>query len=111
MEAQSEIEEPKQQNMMPQETIDRVRFEMDTIRQSLDNVSVASGDGHNSASSAMSRLLGVELPGQLGEEQDGRLVSAQVYICLQYRRRFLCLQKVANAPHDNDGEGNLGRCS
>lgn len=41
MEAQIELEEHKQENMMLQETIDRVRFEMDTIRQSLNNASAS----------------------------------------------------------------------
>ncbi|KAF5327394.1 hypothetical protein D9619_004079 [Psilocybe cf. subviscida] len=70
MEAQIENEEHKQENMMLQETIHRVRFEMDTMRQSLNNASVAGGDGYDSASSAMSRWLGTELPGQLVEDDD-----------------------------------------
>ncbi|KAF5327753.1 hypothetical protein D9619_004089 [Psilocybe cf. subviscida] len=73
MEAHGELEEQKQENMMLKETIDRVRFEMDMMRQSLDNNGVAGGSGHGSAASTMSRSLGAELQGQLGEwEQDGR---------------------------------------
>ena len=61
-----QLDEQKQENLMLKETIDRMRFEMDEMR----NLSVGqgSGSGAGSARGSMSKSLGAELLGKIGDQ-------------------------------------------
>ncbi|KAG1729832.1 uncharacterized protein EDB91DRAFT_801445 [Suillus paluster] len=71
--AHAQLDEQKQENLMLKETIDRMRFDMDEMRNAATNA--AAGSGHSSAANTMSKSLGAELMGKMGEswgdEDDG----------------------------------------
>ena len=67
-EAQRELDEQKQENLMLKETIDRMRFDMDEMRHSLaSGMSNAgsAGSGNSSAMNTVSKSLGAELLGKM----------------------------------------------
>ena len=61
-EAQVQLEEQKQENLMLKETIDRMRFDMDELRMKADGSNVHSGSsgGGQSAQNSISKSLGLE---------------------------------------------------
>ncbi|KAH9928364.1 uncharacterized protein B0H18DRAFT_1000973 [Fomitopsis serialis] len=67
--AQVQLEDQKQENMMLKETIDRMRFDMDEMRSSASSVSNQGGSGTASARGSVSRSLGAEL---LSRMQEGK---------------------------------------
>ncbi|KAG1750268.1 hypothetical protein EDB19DRAFT_1679420 [Suillus lakei] len=66
--AHAQLDEQKQENLMLKETIDRMRFDMDEMRNAATNA--AAGSGHSSAANTMSKSLGAELMGKMGESWD-----------------------------------------
>jgi len=56
--AQTSLDEQKQENLMLKETIDRMRFDMDELRATL---APSTGSGTSSAPGSVSRSLGAEL--------------------------------------------------
>ncbi|OJA15153.1 hypothetical protein AZE42_04685 [Rhizopogon vesiculosus] len=71
--AHAQLDEQKQENLMLKETIDRMRFDMDEMRNAATNAAAASGP--SSAANTVSKSLGAELMGQMGgsweHEDDG----------------------------------------
>lgn len=67
--AQAQLEEQKQENMMLKETIDRMRFDMDEMRNSAASSHLAQGSGTGSARGSVSKSLGAEL---LSKMKDGQ---------------------------------------
>ncbi|CCL98646.1 uncharacterized protein FIBRA_00648 [Fibroporia radiculosa] len=68
--AQVQLEEQKQENMMLKETIDRMRFDMDEMRNgAASNHLLQGGSGSSSARNSVSKSLGAEL---LSKMKDGR---------------------------------------
>lgn len=57
--AHASLDDQKQENLMLKETIDRMRFDMDELRNGLS--SNAAGSGNTSAPSSISKSLGAEL--------------------------------------------------
>lgn len=62
--AHAQLDEQKQENLMLKETIDRMRFDMDEMRNAATNV--AAGSGPSSAANTISKSLGAELMGKMG---------------------------------------------
>lgn len=60
LEAHTQLDEQKQENMLLKETIDRMRFDMDEMRNAMTAVTTG-GSGHSSAANTMSKSLGAEL--------------------------------------------------
>jgi hypothetical protein len=61
--AQAQLDEQKQQNLFLKETIDRVRYEMDEMRNAAPgNI---AGSGLSSAANTISKSLGAELMGKM----------------------------------------------
>ena len=62
--AHAQLDEQKQENLLLKETIDRMRFDMDEMRN---NITAAAGgmSGQSSAPSSMSKSLGAELLGKM----------------------------------------------
>ncbi|EJD07049.1 uncharacterized protein FOMMEDRAFT_131786 [Fomitiporia mediterranea MF3/22] len=60
-EAQAQLEEQKQENLLLKETIDRLRFDMDELRNKADGTMTAEGKGQASNQGSISKSLGVEL--------------------------------------------------
>ncbi|KAI0749810.1 hypothetical protein C8Q80DRAFT_648387 [Daedaleopsis nitida] len=68
--AQAQLDEQKQENMMLKETIDRMRFDMDELRNSAHSLDKGgTGSGTASAHGSVSKSLGAEL---LSKMKDGR---------------------------------------
>lgn len=67
--AHAQLDEQKQENLMLKETIDRMRFDMDEMRSAATNT--AAGSGHSSVANTMSKSLGAELMGKMGESWGG----------------------------------------
>ncbi|KAF9001588.1 hypothetical protein BDQ17DRAFT_1391057 [Cyathus striatus] len=67
--AHEQLNEQKQENLLLKETIDRMRFDMDELRNSAAG-GLASGSGHASAANTVSKSLGAELLGKMGEWED-----------------------------------------
>ncbi|KAF8150111.1 hypothetical protein B0H34DRAFT_757412 [Crassisporium funariophilum] len=65
MEVQVFLDEQKQENMLLKETIDRMRFDMDEMRNAATNVVGGGSSGHSSAMNSMSKSLGAELLGKM----------------------------------------------
>jgi hypothetical protein len=61
--AQTHLDEQKQQNLLLKETIDRVRYEMDEMRNAAPG-NIAGG-GLSSAANTISKSLGAELMGKM----------------------------------------------
>ncbi|KAI8969509.1 hypothetical protein BD414DRAFT_525819, partial [Trametes punicea] len=66
---QAQLDEQKQENMLLKETIDRMRFDMDELRNSASGLEKGSGSGTASAHGSMSKSLGAEL---LSKMKDGK---------------------------------------
>lgn len=62
--AHAQLDEQKQENLMLKETIDRMRFEMDEMRNL--GAGQGAGSGSGSATGSMSKSLGAELLGKMG---------------------------------------------
>ena len=62
--AHAQLDEQKQENLLLKETIDRMRFDMDEMRNSA-VTSVTGGSGQSSAANTMSKSLGAELMGKM----------------------------------------------
>jgi len=78
--AHTQLDEQKQENLMLKETIDRMRYEMDEMRNlSVMGAGQGTGSGSGSARGSVSKSLGAELLGKIGpqwgmdeeEEEDG----------------------------------------
>ena len=66
--AQTHLEEQKQQNLFLKETIDRVRYEMDEMRNAAPgNI---AGNGLSSGANTVSKSLGMELMGKMKFDMD-----------------------------------------
>jgi hypothetical protein len=66
--AQAQLDEQKQQNLFLKETIDRVRYEMDEMRNAAPgNI---AGSGLSSAANTISKSLGAELMGKMKFDMD-----------------------------------------
>ncbi|KAG6845246.1 hypothetical protein H0H87_011981 [Tephrocybe sp. NHM501043] len=61
--AHVQLDEQKQENMLLKETIDRMRFDMDEMRNNA--VVATSGSGQSSAANTLSKSLGAELMGKM----------------------------------------------
>lgn len=69
MEAFTQLDEQKQENLLLKETIDRMRFDMDEMRHAM--VPGAGGNsGHSSVANTVSKSLGAELMGQMNWEMN-----------------------------------------
>jgi hypothetical protein len=65
--AHAQLDEQKQENLMLKETIDRMRFEMDEMRNlGMMGAGQGAGSGSGSASGSVSKSLGAELLGKMG---------------------------------------------
>jgi hypothetical protein len=63
--AQAQLDEQKQQNLFLKETIDRVRYEMDEMRNAAPGNIAGSGLSSASAANTISKSLGAELMGKM----------------------------------------------
>lgn len=61
--AHSQLDEQKQENMLLKETIDRMRFDMDEMRNNAS--ALGANSGHSSSSNTISKSLGAELAGKM----------------------------------------------
>ena len=80
LETQEMLDEQKQENLMLKETIDRMRYEMDRMRNDASAVGLANTSGTNSVNGTISKSLGAELAGKLGawgEEDEPSTSSSQ----------------------------------
>ena len=67
--AHAQLDEQKQENLMLKETIDRMRFEMDEMRSlSAVGIGQGTGSGSGSARGSVSKSLGAELMGKMGDQ-------------------------------------------
>ncbi|KAI5119642.1 hypothetical protein M0805_009003 [Coniferiporia weirii] len=66
-EAQAQLDEQKQENMLLKETIDRMRFDMDELRTKADGSLVPAGSGRDSVHGSIGKSLGVELQRMKGK--------------------------------------------
>jgi hypothetical protein len=69
--AHAQLDEQKQENLMLKETIDRMRFDMDELRTTQQTGAGGSGSGTLSRQTSVSRSLGAELLGKMGQWQEG----------------------------------------
>ena len=67
--AQTQLDEQKQENMMLKETIDRMRFDMDELRNSAHGLE-KGGSGTASAHGSISKSLGAELLSKMNGKWD-----------------------------------------
>ncbi|KAI0671802.1 hypothetical protein C8Q78DRAFT_1189665 [Trametes maxima] len=67
--AQATLDEQKQENMLLKETIDRMRYDMDELRNSASSLEKGGGSGTASAQGSVSKSLGAEL---LSKMKDGK---------------------------------------
>jgi DNA repair exonuclease SbcCD ATPase subunit len=65
--AQTSLDEQKQENLMLKETIDRMRFDMDELRSTLTS-NAAGSSGTGSAPGSVSRSLGAELLSKMKDD-------------------------------------------
>ncbi|PPQ78593.1 hypothetical protein CVT24_002739 [Panaeolus cyanescens] len=68
IEAHSQLDEQKHENLLLKETIDRMRFEIDTMRDAAS--SGAAGSGLSSAANTISKSLGAELQGKMNWDME-----------------------------------------
>ena len=87
--AHAQLDEQKQENLMLKETIDRMRFDMDEMRNNAASTAVGGSSGQSSRASTVSKSLGDELLGKMTGGQWGKLKGNQWGI----------------VDHDNEGEG------
>ncbi|KAF4614089.1 hypothetical protein D9613_007473 [Agrocybe pediades] len=64
LEAHTQLDEQKQENMLLKETIDRMRFDMDEMRNNMGNLNAGGSSGQSSNANTISKSLGAELMGQ-----------------------------------------------
>ncbi|KAJ2917356.1 hypothetical protein MD484_g3073, partial [Candolleomyces efflorescens] len=69
------LDEQKQENLMLKETIDRMRYEIDEMRNSATNNVV--GSGQSSAANSISKSLGAELAGKMKWDEDEETADAE----------------------------------
>ncbi|RXW20634.1 hypothetical protein EST38_g5243 [Candolleomyces aberdarensis] len=69
------LDEQKQENLLLKETIDRMRYDIDEMRNSATNNTV--GSGQSSAANSISKSLGVELAGKMKWDEDEEDVDAE----------------------------------
>lgn len=67
--AHAQLAVQKQENLVLKETIDRMRFDMDEMRNAATNAT--AGSGPSSAANSISKSLGAELMGKMGGSWDG----------------------------------------
>jgi hypothetical protein len=72
----AQLEEQKQENLMLKETIDRMRYDMDEMRNNAASAAMG-GSGQSSAANSMSKSLGAELLGQMTGAQWEKMKGAQ----------------------------------
>jgi hypothetical protein len=66
LQAHSQLDEQKQENLLLKETIDRMRYEMDEMRSATTSNGLAvGGSGGSSAMNTLSKTLGAELMGKM----------------------------------------------
>lgn len=72
LQAHTQLDEQKQENMLLKETIDRMRYEMDEMRNTASNLNGlgAGTSGMSSAMNTLSKSLGAELMGKMKWEED-----------------------------------------
>ena len=64
--AHAQLDEQKQENLLLKETIDRMRFDMDEMRNSATSAATGGGSsGQSSAANTVSKSLGAELMGKM----------------------------------------------
>ncbi|KAJ7253443.1 hypothetical protein C8J57DRAFT_1659479 [Mycena rebaudengoi] len=63
--AHAQLDEQKQENMLLKETIDRMRFDLDEMRNSNAGGAASGSSGQSSAANTMSKSLGAELLGKM----------------------------------------------
>ncbi|KIM59417.1 hypothetical protein SCLCIDRAFT_9958 [Scleroderma citrinum Foug A] len=66
--AHAQLDEQKQENLMLKETIDRMRFEMDEMRNNASGLGGGSGSRGSSQKGSVSKSLGAELLGKMGPQ-------------------------------------------
>ncbi|KAF9533935.1 hypothetical protein CPB83DRAFT_416318 [Crepidotus variabilis] len=69
MQAHTQLDEQKQENMLLKETIDRMRYEMDEMRSAV-TAAANMQSGTNSAAGTISKSLGAELAGKMRWEEE-----------------------------------------
>ncbi|KAJ7441951.1 hypothetical protein B0H11DRAFT_1823594 [Mycena galericulata] len=63
--AHAQLDEQKQENMLLKETIDRMRFDLDEMRNNSSAAAAGGSSGQSSAANTMSKSLGAELLGKM----------------------------------------------
>ncbi|KAL4064609.1 hypothetical protein J3A83DRAFT_4273272 [Scleroderma citrinum] len=66
--AHAQLDEQKQENLMLKETIDRMRFEMDEMRNNASGLGNGGGSRGSSQRGSVSKSLGAELLGKMGPQ-------------------------------------------
>ncbi|EGO24332.1 hypothetical protein SERLADRAFT_361453 [Serpula lacrymans var. lacrymans S7.9] len=69
--AHAQLDEQKQENLMLKETIDRMRYDMDEMRNSATNATQGGSSAGSSAANSISKSLGAELLGKMGNSRWG----------------------------------------
>ncbi|KAJ7157627.1 hypothetical protein C8R43DRAFT_1065003 [Mycena crocata] len=64
--AHAQLDEQKQENMLLKETIDRMRFDLDEMRNNSASAAAGGSSGASSAPGSVSKSLGAELLGKMG---------------------------------------------
>ena len=107
--AHLQLDEQKQENLMLKETIDRMRFDMDELRNAMTSAVMAGGSGVSSAANSISKSLGAELVGKMkvqwgmeevNEEEEPLLEAAEEDKTV--KRRLTVVS--APDPEGTDGE-------
>ncbi len=68
---QAQLDEQKQENLLLKETIDRMRFDMDELRNNLTVAQGGSSSGTSSRANTMSKTLGAELANRMKDGWGG----------------------------------------
>ena len=77
LQAHTQLDEQKQENLLLKETIDRMRYEMDEMRSATTSNGLGGGSGGSSTMNTLSKTLGAELMGKMkwgmeDEDEDNR---------------------------------------
>lgn len=100
--AQVQLDEQKQENMMLKETIDRMRFDMDEMRNSAASAHLTlGGSGNSSAPGSVSKSLGAELLSKMKDNKWGMDEDDEDED--EVSRELAALQEAAEED-DTDGE-------
>jgi len=77
--AHAQLDEQKQENLMLKETIDRMRYDMDEMRNNAASAAMGGtgSSGQSSAANTMSKSLGAELLGQMTGAQWEKMKGTQ----------------------------------